>query len=103
LSPGEPETTPNTTPGASYVPRKEPTVTATNTAEYVRELQDEATDIGRDHGWTHAAFVDAYGGDPHAEPDVPPRFATVAAFYTTAYADGVTAYTDDADDDIAED
>jgi hypothetical protein len=83
-------------------------VTATNTAEYVRELQDEATDIGRDHGWTHAAFVDAYGGDPHAGPDVPPRFATVAAFYTTAayttaYADGVTAYTDDADDDIAED
>ena len=52
-------------------------------------------EIGRDHGWTHAAFVDAYGGDPHAEPDVPPRFATVAAYYTTGYADGVTAYADD--------
>jgi hypothetical protein len=99
LSPGEPETTPNTTPGASYVPRKEPAMTATTTAEFVRNLQHEATEIGRDHGWTHAAFVDAYGGDPHAEPDVPSRFATVAAFYTTAYADGVTAYADDTAED----
>ena len=74
-------------------------MTATTTAEFVRNLQHEATEIGRDHGWTHAAFVDAYGGDPHAEPDVPSRFATVAAFYTTAYADGVTAYADDTAED----
>jgi murein L,D-transpeptidase YcbB/YkuD len=74
-------------------------VTATNTAEFLLKLQNEATEIGRDHGWTHSAVVDAYGGDPHAEPDVPPRFAPVAAFYTTAYAEGVTAYFDDTADD----
>lgn len=74
-------------------------MTATNTADRVRELQNEATEIGRDHGWTHAAFVDAYGGDPHAEPDVPPRFAAVATFYASAHADGVTAYFDDTAED----
>ena len=71
---------------------------ATDTADRVRELQDEATEIGRVHGWRHAAFVDAYGGDPHAEPDVPPWFATVATFYTTAYADGVSDYGDETAD-----
>lgn len=74
-------------------------MTATDTAECLRKLQHEATEIGRDHGCTHAAFVDAYGGDPHAEPDVPPRFASVAAFYTTACADGMTAYADDTAED----
>ena len=68
---------------------------ATNCADRVRELQDKATVIGRDHGRTHAAFVDAYGGDPYAEPDVPSWFATVADFYTAAYVAGVTAYFDD--------
>lgn len=74
-------------------------MTATNTADRVRELQDQVTIIGRDHGWTHAAFVDAYGGDPHAEPDVPSWFATVADFYTVAYVAGVTAYFDDTAED----
>jgi hypothetical protein len=98
LSPGEPETKPNTTPGASYVQRKEPTVTATDTAECVRTLRNEATEIGRDHGWSHAAFVDAYGGDPHTEPHVPPRFAPVATCYVTGYAEGVTDHVDNTED-----
>lgn len=70
-------------------------MTATDTADRVRELQNEATETGRDRGWSHAAFIDAYGGDPHTEPDVPPWFATVATYYTAGYADGVTAYLDD--------
>lgn len=65
------------------------------TTDTTRDLETAATDTGRDHGWTHAAYVDAYGGDPDAEPDVPARFATVATFYTVAYADGVTAYAED--------
>lgn len=73
-------------------------MTVTDTAERVRNIQDEATELGRDHGWTHAAFVDVYGGDPCAEPDVPLRFARVATYYTTAYAEGVTAYFDDTAD-----
>ncbi|TVT14993.1 hypothetical protein FNH05_37115 [Amycolatopsis rhizosphaerae] len=71
----------------------------TNTVECGPRLQDEAAGIGRDHGWTHAAYVDAYGGDPYAEPEVPPRFAPVAAVYAAAYAEGVTAYLDDPADD----
>ena len=75
-------------------------MTDTDTADSVRELQNEATDIGHDHGWGHAAYCDAYGGDPDTAPDVPHRFATVATYYTTAYADGVNAYYDDpADND----
>ena len=85
-------------------------MTATNTADRVRELQDQATIIGRDHGRTHAAFVDAYGGDPYAKPDLPPWFATadfttIADFYTAvdlytvAYVAGVTAYFDDTAED----
>ena len=58
-------------------------------------LCDRATWAGHHDGWTHAAYVDAYGGDPHTEPDVPQRFATVATYYTAAYTDGVTAYLDD--------
>ncbi|MFD0201415.1 MULTISPECIES: hypothetical protein [Saccharothrix] len=58
------------------------------------ELRNLATEVGYDHGWTHAAFVDAYGGDPRTEPDVPTCFATVATYYTAAYSDGVTAFTD---------
>ncbi|ONI71141.1 hypothetical protein ALI144C_52430 [Actinosynnema sp. ALI-1.44] len=70
-------------------------MTATNAADYLRTLQNTATNIGYDDGWTHAAFVDAYGGDPHAEPDIPPRFVTVATYYTAAYNDGVTDYLGD--------
>lgn len=55
-------------------------------------LCDRATWAGYDDGWTHAAYVDAYGGDPYTEPDVPQRFAPVATYYTAAYGDGVTAY-----------
>lgn len=73
-------------------------MTATHTADRMRELQNEATNIGHDHGWKHAAYCDAYGGDPDTAPDVPLYFATVATFYTTAYADGVNAYYDDTTD-----
>lgn len=58
-------------------------------------LCERATEAGYDHGWTHAAYVDAYGGDPHTEPDVPQRFAPVATDYAVAYTDGVTTYLDD--------
>lgn len=74
-------------------------VLASDTASHAQHLHDHATESGRDHGLTHAIYVDAYGGDPHAEPDVPTRFATVATFYTCAFADGVAAYFDDTDDD----
>ncbi|MDX3663688.1 hypothetical protein PV646_40945 [Streptomyces sp. ID05-26A] len=58
-------------------------------------LCERATEAGYHDGWTHAAYVDAYGGDPHTEPDVPQRFAPVATYYTAAYTDGVTTYLDD--------
>ncbi|WP_157621074.1 hypothetical protein [Saccharothrix sp. NRRL B-16348] len=45
------------------------------------------------HDRTRAAFVDAYGGNPHAEPVMPPRFVT--AYRTAAHSDGVTACADD--------
>lgn len=51
-----------------------------------------ATETGFDRGYAHAAFTDAYGGDPYAEPDVPDRFADISAYYTAAYTDGVDAY-----------
>lgn len=40
---------------------------------------DDARDIGYDHGWDRANYTDAYGDDPHTEPDIPNRFSTVAA------------------------
>ncbi|GLY68740.1 hypothetical protein [Amycolatopsis taiwanensis] len=73
-------------------------MTATDTVDRITELRAEAHGIGHGHGWTHGAFVDAYGGDPDAEPEVPARFAAVASFYTDAYAEGVADYFDDTAD-----
>lgn len=70
-------------------------MTAPATPTTPATLCERATEDGYDDGWRHAAYVDAYGGDPHAEPDVPQRFAPVATCYAAAYADGVTAYLDD--------
>lgn len=70
---------------------------ATRSTDPIRELETEATECGFDRGWTHAAFIDAYGGDPHAEPEVPPWFVTAATYYSAAYAEGVHAYLTDQD------
>jgi hypothetical protein len=57
--------------------------------------QRAAIQEGYDRGYTHAAYVDAYGGDPHAEPDVPGYFADVPTYYGAGYTDGADAYYDD--------
>lgn len=68
-------------------------------AEDARQtLQGGATDRGRSDGWDHANHVTAYGGDMDAEPEVPGRFATVATYYTAAYADGIQDYQTEAAD-----
>jgi hypothetical protein len=56
---------------------------------------NDATDIGFDHGLSHAAYVDAYGGDITTEPEVPPGFGELATYYLAGYADGIDAYADD--------
>jgi len=65
----------------------------------MNKLETEATETGYSHGHAHANYVTAYGGDPHTEPDVPSRFASVATYFTAAYEDGVQAYLDEAYDD----
>lgn len=71
------------------------TATATTPGALMTPHQRAATEIGYDRGYTHAAFSDAYGGDPHAEPDVPTRFADVHSYYAAAYDDGVNDYFDE--------
>jgi hypothetical protein len=69
-------------------------MTSTCSAPTARHRQ-AATEVGYDRGYIHAAFTDACGGDPYAEPDVPDRFADIPTYYTAAYADGVDAYFDE--------
>lgn len=56
------------------------------------DLEQEATEIGRSHGFDHANYVNAYGGNLHATPDVPRRFTTVRNFYLSAYEEGIDNY-----------
>lgn len=60
-------------------------------------LRTVAQEIGADHGWKHAAYVDAYGGELHTEETlvIPERYTEVADSYLTAYLDGQDAYADE--------
>ena len=64
----------------------------------MRALELEATEVGRSRGYSHAAYVDAYGGDMDEAPDVPARFASVSSFFESGYAEGVQEYRDSASD-----
>lgn len=57
-------------------------------------LAAEAAQIGVGHGWNHANFVAAYGGNMDEEPQVPAQFLTVETYYTAAYAEGVQRFID---------
>lgn len=61
-------------------------------------LEHEATEIGRVHGFNHANYVDAYGGDMDEAPVAPLRFAEVDSFYESGYAEGVESYREQASD-----
>lgn len=58
----------------------------------MNQLEQEATEIGLSRGWSHANYVEAYGGDKDEEPEVPARFASVPTYYTAAYAEGVERF-----------
>jgi hypothetical protein len=65
----------------------------------MNKLETEATEIGYSHGHAHANYtVSVSGGDPHAEPEVPARFESVATYFTAAYEEGVQDYLDEAPD-----
>jgi hypothetical protein len=55
-------------------------------------LAAEATEMGHERGWEHAAFVEAYGGDANEAPEIPARFASVATYYSAAHSEGVERY-----------
>lgn len=57
-----------------------------------RELINEAHQAGREDGWRHAAYVDAYGGDVTTPPEVPERFASVASWYVSGWTDGIEGF-----------
>jgi hypothetical protein len=65
----------------------------------MNKLENEATMIGKSRGWDHANYTAAYGGDPHAAPEVPARYAPVRTYFTAAYAEGVQQFLDDDHDD----
>lgn len=58
-------------------------------------LEREATDAGKQRGWEHANFVDAYGGtmEPEeSEIEVPSRYLQVPTYYTAGFSEGVQEY-----------
>lgn len=59
-------------------------------------LEQEATEAGRSHGWDHANYTNAYGGNLHATPDIPNRFISVRTYYLAGYQEGIERYEDDA-------
>lgn len=63
------------------------------------ELIKEATEIGLSRGWSHANYVDAYGGDPNEAPEVPGRFASVESYFISAYEEGVQNFQNDLNED----
>lgn len=64
----------------------------------VHALEHEATEVGRSRGYTHAAYVDAYGGDMNEAPVAPLRFAEVDSFFESGFAEGVENYRHTASD-----
>lgn len=58
-------------------------------------LEQEATESGKQRGWEHANYVDAYGGtmEPEeSEIEVPSQYLQVPTYYTAGYSEGVQEY-----------
>jgi hypothetical protein len=69
------------------------TINSPESETTMTELENEAQEIGRSNGYDHANYVEAYGGDMNATPEVPARFADVdESFYLSGYEEGVTNY-----------
>ena len=64
----------------------------------MRALELEATEVGRSRGYSHAAYVDAYGGDMDEAPMYTQHFASVPTYFEAGWAEGVQDYRDSASD-----
>lgn len=69
-------------------------------AELVEKLTKsklEAVEIGFGHGYDHANFVNAYGGElkQDDEVEVPGQYEDSAMYYKAAYLDGQESYGDE--------
>ena len=64
----------------------------------MQALELEATEVGRSRGYSHAAYVDAYGGDMDEAPMCTHRFASVPTYFEAGWAEGVQEYRDSASD-----
>lgn len=56
------------------------------------DLETQATEIGQAHGYNHANYVTAYGGELNTTPEVPLYLRTVKSFYLSAYEGGIADY-----------
>lgn len=57
----------------------------------VRALENEAREAGRERGWNHANFVDAYNpyrGKPF-ELYIPNRFIALESFFRSGFEEGI--------------
>lgn len=55
-------------------------------------LENEATEVGRSHGKSHAIYVEAYGGDLNEVPSVPLTYLHAESFYLSGHEAGVAEY-----------
>ena len=73
----------------------------------MNEAEKVATELGRNRGWEHASYVDAYGGTMRPEEneiDIPYYAEGAESFYTSAYLEGIEDYlSEHAEDDEYED
>ena len=61
----------------------------------MKEAEKVATELGRNRGWEHASYVDAYGGTMRPEEneiEIPYYAEGVETFYTSAYLEGIEDY-----------
>lgn len=61
----------------------------------MNEAEKVATELGRNRGWEHASYVDAYGGTMRPEEneiDIPYYAEGVETFYTAAFLEGIEEY-----------
>ncbi len=73
----------------------------TELVEKLTKNKLEAVEIGFGHGYDHANFVNAYGGELKAddEVEVPGQYEDSAMYYKAAYLDGQEAYGDEQDEE----
>lgn len=73
----------------------------------MNEAEKVATELGRNRGWEHASYVDAYGGTMRPEEneiEIPYYAEGAETFYTSAYLEGIEEYlAEHAEDDEAPD